>query len=719
MSIRKGVTLVEMMVAVVVLSVGIAGMVGTFKFFNIGIQNSKMRTLANNIAQERIEFLKNKSYYRILVTTATAVDDNFSPQMVYDQAPNGQESVSVGGVNFIRRVYVQKVNEDTSGNLSYLSWNSADTGLKEVTVYIAWSERGTWRKLELRNLINNPNRVNQSSAFSGKVTDAATTANIQGAIVRAQENPSQYGETSASGDYSFAIEPGSYTLLAIKEGYFPKSLPQLSILANQTLSGKDFALNKMSSGTITGTAYLRNHLVISQIVGSSVDVHGFSQEWVEAYNPTTWTWTMATGIDSGLVGIGYKMRNHSGQLINFDYLTLTLPPNSYYLFANTGTVTAAGSSRPSDAVYDPATTDYPNVIRINTDPGNDAASVALADLIAMTALDEVGWKTGGQSAEKYEGDPIDQAIGLELNEQYIRKTSPSSMAVGVGRAYDSNNNNNDFFAISPIAYGPKNSSNSEAPQTGTPAAGALVFSDDSLSNPVTANSAGFFNLTNVSTGSWTVYLSSGNYFASTGTFGGTANSFVASAGTTLALTLPTAYGYVSGRVTDALGVVLKDIKVYTAGTPPANTNALGQYILPASSGTVTVIANYQNQSPSYVELSSMNVVVTAGNINKDVDFSLYFGGKIRGRITTNGVDPLPNIPVTGLKGGVEQGSGISDSNGYFVIAGAGVSTGAYVVTPQLESGESCSPASSTVTLTAAGIIFSDTFTVSNAFGYIT
>ena len=89
---RKAVTLVELMIAVAIMYIGILGMVGAFKFFNVGIQSAKTKSLANNIAQERIEYLKNRSYYRVLVTTETAspADTNFNPPMVYDAYPNGQ-----------------------------------------------------------------------------------------------------------------------------------------------------------------------------------------------------------------------------------------------------------------------------------------------------------------------------------------------------------------------------------------------------------------------------------------------------------------------------------------------------------------------------------------------------------------------------------------------------------------------------------------------------
>ncbi len=713
---RAGVTLTELMVAMVIMSVAILSMVGAFKFLNVGVQSAKTRSLANNIAQERIEFLKNKSYYRVLVTTASTSDPNFSVgEMVYDVAPNGPETVNVGGITFIRRVYIRKVNEDSGGNLDYLAWDEPDPGLKEIKVYVVWKERGEWRKLEVRNLRENPARVNESAVIGGTVRDTGGAA-IADVVVRAQENPSKYGETNASGVYSFTIEPGTYTLLATKDAYFPATLPSFGVLTAQTITGKDFTLAQMSSGTITGTVYISDHLLVSQVVGSSVNSSGFSQEWVEVYNPTTWTWTMATGLNAGVIGLAYQLRNQAKQIIPLDYSTLTLDPQHYYLFANTGTVMAANFDRTADAVYNTAAAGYPNIIKINTDAGNDAAGVAINWCATLTDIDAAGWKTGGQNPGLSMGTPINQETGLELDEQYIRKTSPGSMAVGIGRGYNTNSNNSDFMVM-PLTYGPKNSATHENAATGTPAAGALVFTDDGLSAPVTADSAGAFNLTNVSTGSWIVYASSGLVFSSVAYYGGASANFVSAAGN-LRISSATTYGYVTGRVVNVSGAALSGIKMFSTGSSQVATNSGGRYTLPVTAGMVNVVANYQSQSPSYVELSSAGVVVALGAIVKDVDFSLYYGGRIRGRVTTNGTDPLPNIPVVGFKAGVEQGSGISDSNGYFMISGSGISTGTYVVTPQLETGENSSPSSTTVLLQAGQTAFASTYTISGAFGSV-
>jgi len=723
---RPGITLVELMVAMVIMSVGVLGMVGGFKYFNVGVQSAKTRSLANNIAQERVEYLKNRSYYRVLVTTQTVpADTNFTPPMIYDHAPNGEEVVNVGGLNFTRRVLIRKVNENAGGDLTYLNWNDPDTGLKEIKVIVAWYERGEWRKLEVTNLRENPARINKTSIIKGYVRDPLN-APVEGAVVRAQERPSMYGETNAAGYYNFSIEAGSYTLLAVKDGWFPGTLPQFSLAAGETSPDENFTLTQMSSGTVIGKAYVRDHLVISQVVGGTVTASG-DTEWVEVYNPTTWTWTMATGLGTGaneLVRLAYKESAATLFLPDVDYRAVSLAPNAYFIFANTGTILAAGLTLQADAVYDIDSNWANQDDVIVTGSPSPAGYVALLGGAALTEYDTVGWDATGngiggkQLAEKYEDEAIEQSIGFEPGEAYTRKTTSAGVTPGQGRCYDSNDNNEDFSGAKPFSSLPHNSAQSEVCNSGTPAAGALVFADDGLSTPVAADSDGKFNLTNVATGTWTVFASTGLAYSSVTVSGGTLNSFVVNAGN-IWLSTETTYGYVTGIVRNTAGTALPGIKMFSAGSEQVNTNSSGRYTLPVATGVITVVANYVSQSPSYVELSSMGVSVELGEVAQGVDFTLYYGGRISGRITTNGVDPLPGIPVVGIKDDVEQGNGISDDEGYFTISGSGISTGTYVVVPQLETGEASLPSSTTVTVAAGATAFSSTFSVTGAFGYVT
>ena len=243
----------------------------------------------------------------------------------------------------------------------------------------------------------------------------------------------------------------------------------------------------------------------------------------------------------------------------------------------------------------------------------------------------------------------------------------------------------------------------------------MVFTDDGLSSPVIATSTGAFDPVGVASGTWTVYISSG-FTLSTRAFTGASGGFSSNQGV-VALTSPTIYGYITGTVTDVNAVPLPSIIVYAGGFQ-IPTDSSGKYTLPGYPGGTSVAANYQRASPTYVEISSIGVTVSLGQVTKNVDFVLEKGGKIRGWVTTNLTDPLPNIPVIAAEGGVEKGSGISGSDGYYLVWGAGISTGTYVVSPQLEPGESASTPTYTVTVTAGQTIFAGTFTVSGAMGYI-
>jgi Tfp pilus assembly protein PilV len=79
-----GITLIELMIAAVILVVAALGVMGVFVFIAKSIQHSKCRGLASNLTQEQLQVLKQKNYYRVMVTTTTAFRTEFSPSVPYD-----------------------------------------------------------------------------------------------------------------------------------------------------------------------------------------------------------------------------------------------------------------------------------------------------------------------------------------------------------------------------------------------------------------------------------------------------------------------------------------------------------------------------------------------------------------------------------------------------------------------------------------------------------
>src|SRR5258706_9518051 len=100
-----GVTLVELMITVAILSIGFLAAIGSFRYIGASIQNSKIRTLSNNLAQEQIEKLKNLSYYMLLVTTSSFDDPRFTG-VTYDTGNYPPDTVNEGGISFLRATRV-------------------------------------------------------------------------------------------------------------------------------------------------------------------------------------------------------------------------------------------------------------------------------------------------------------------------------------------------------------------------------------------------------------------------------------------------------------------------------------------------------------------------------------------------------------------------------------------------------------------------------------
>lgn len=724
---RAGITLLELMIATAIISIGVLGMVGAFNYINRGVQGPKGRSLANNLAQEKIEVLKNKSYFRVLVTTQPATDENFGHE--YDAYPNGSETLNVGGINFNRRVMIKKASE-SGGVLNTYAYTVPDTGLKEVTVYVTWMEGASWRKVELRNLIGNPNRTNLSARFSGRVcADAGCATPIEGATVRAQENLSRFAVTDADGDYSLDIEPGEYRLQASKTGYFQSISPVYDITTTQT---HNFTLTPMLTGSVSGSAWLRDHLVISQVVAATETTSGVEIEYVELYNPTTYTITVCdSGTGENYIKLRYFGENGAGQdqdplAYTCNMFSTTVGPGKYYLISNSVPVKVGGGQPNPNGLF--ATSNgtlfggrcgYTNTVYLNCIRKEKAGAIQLYDSAGV--IDTVGWTndSAGKPAPVYEGFAKALPNGFGGEAQLVRYTSAGTVTAATGRAYDANSNSNDFHygAITQRPYALYSWDAAYQPVTGSPAGGALVFANDGLSASTQAAASGNFTLTGVATGYWTLFVSSGVNLSTGGTYGGTTSGFSAQAGEVV-LSSANSFGFVSGRVTGAAGGGLSGI-LMSAGGRQAYTLANGRYILPADPGTQTVFANYQTADTDYIELSSGGVEVALGEPADDVDFTLLTGGRLMGWVTTNGTDPLPNVPVSAFKNGVEQGNGISDSEGYFLIWGSGISTGTYDVSVQLEAGETSTPQTHTGTLDAGEDLFVGTYTVTGALGTIT
>lgn len=740
---RRGVTLVELMVSVAILSIGVLGLIGALGGVQRALQNSKGKTLAVNFAQEKMQLLKQKDYYQVLVTTDPAYRTDYTPNIPYDAGYFPAETTLEGGISFTRLTYIQIVTED-SGAIVTLPPTTTDTGIKQITTTVLWTQGGEKKKYEVKSLFSSPDSSMANCIFSGTVRNAVTAVAISGARVSLTENEGWRDTTNAGGAYSINLNPGSYAMVATAPGYFTE-LRIVSIGPNASQT-QDFNLTQMSSGTAQGTVWHNDHLVISRVVGSTVNADGFSQEYVELFNPTTYTWTL-----NGQIGLKFQRRTTQDAApiaISISYSTPTIAAGGYYLFANTGTVQAGGLVTAADAVWESAIggpndlafelfDPSPSPKQLNVIPvfedggGNGAGALMLYRLSDSTIFDRFGWKGGGAGSDPgfYETTAYDhaQTQGLNLQEQFRRFSSTSGFDASFGPAYDSGNNDVDWNLSGTVTEAPRNSASTSTAIAGVPSIGAVVSCTDGLSIATAAYSVGSppradFALTQIATGTWTVYIASSSLLLehSTVTIAATGSVYTFPSSTTI-LNDSNSFAFVSGRVTDALGNPITPAITVTPGIAGSDTTAntgTGRYLLPVTPGLVDITANPNSANTSYVSASSISLSIALGEVHSGVDFVLSQGGRITGWMTRDGTNHLPGIAVAMLDAnGVTQDQQVSDINGRFFSVN--FATGVYTVEPALASLEGSIPASVSVTVTIGATVSAGTFTITGVLGAIT
>lgn len=721
------------MISIAIMAIFFLAIVGGFGPIAKGIFINKAKTMGTNLAQEQVEKLKAVSYYRLLITPSPLTYPN--PAVSYDDTYYPPEQILAGGVACTRLTYIQVAQEDSgTGKIITLSPSTPDTGLKLITVTVIWG--GTdGNYLQVRNLVSNPEMVMSDAIFTGTITDTGTGNPIENARVNIAENAGWLYTTGSDGKYSLSVVAGNYNVVTTAQGYFSKSAYK-TIDNLQTLM-QDFALVKMGSATVTGLVWKKNnHVVISQVVGSSVcAATGFIQEYIELFNPTTAAFTVASGGVPEMDLIYQAEGDMVSRVLSLDYYVESIPAHSYYLIANTTTISVCGSTITADATFRITDPEYPDIIK-----NPDAGGFGIVPTGTTDWIDRFGWdrNNGSKQAEIYETEGLDENIGLEVDEQYVRRCSTSNVLVnGVGPCYDSGNNDKDFFRAKPMIYTPHNSSDTASIIiAGEPIEGAAVTMDDGLSSGTNTYLVGSppyaeFVLTSVATGTWTCMISGGGYLhqISTVSITGTGTISIPNATTdppwgvvgysSVVLSSAAEQGYVSGTVTNAGGSVinLPNITV-TDGFNSVSTDANGKYMLQTSTGTYTITANPNGINPQYVSHVKTGIVVTLGAITSGVDFRLSEGGRIEGFATRDGTNPLPDVLfVAEDSNGNIQGDAISGSDGYFMLIN--LSTGSYTVYPVLDSGEKATPDDDDVDIqNAGGTVFSTTFTVTGAFGRI-
>jgi len=470
------------MVATVILSIGILGLFGAFKYIARSTLISRGTSMATNLGQERIESLKNLSYYALQITTDSATNATVTPAILYDRVNYPPEVIAIGGITFTRYTYVGMA-EMSGSNISTVTFTYPDTGLKQITVDIVWAEAGRAKRWTLRNLLENPDINPLDATISGTVTNSAGGF-VASAVVVVEQNEDWGATANASGAYSFTVYHGTYTVRASSTGWSDGVSSSLVAAKGYTTTVPAIALTATATGYITGNAWYNTGLVISQVVADTQTqvADGTTQyvEYVELFNPTTFPIDIGTTDNAFPKPVALMYADYTYSAANsyhFDYgpaswgsgtwgmvnITTYVAPGRYYLIANATQLCINGAYITADAYY----TDYTTVLNSASVPpptypdliiNNRAGMVGLytwsSNWVTTPWYDIVGWADAdvGHVPDFYEGTYIPNSVGDGLGDpsgkQIVRVSSPgisASTLANYGRAYDSTSNARDFL----------------------------------------------------------------------------------------------------------------------------------------------------------------------------------------------------------------------------------------------------------------------------------
>ena len=426
---RRGVTLTELMVAMAVLTIGVIAGMGSFKYINRAITQSRLKTLAVNLAQEKMEVLKNKSYFQLLVTTASANSVGYSPNFTYDTDSYPPQTITLWGFPALTRV----VNIDyvtLSGSVvTVLPYSADDPGMKRVSVYVMWEDAGTPKKVQIDSYYENPSIAVMSAGFRGNVTKATGGA-LANALVEVMGASRWRTYSDAAGAYTFQVVPGTYSLVCSSQGYFTETSASLSVSAG-VYTTKDFVITKIATGAVSGLAYLRDHPVIYMVVASSAMVNGDEVEFVSLYNPTTAQINMltnpavSTSNNLKLAYWGEAGASEDVPEIWLEHRSTYIASGYHYMIASTGTFTYKGTAITADAVYTAANSPDCDTVgaQLSCIRRDKAGAIRITD-VNGTVLDTLGWShtAAARAAPYWEGTSYGLAAGLVEGAQFFRFT---------------------------------------------------------------------------------------------------------------------------------------------------------------------------------------------------------------------------------------------------------------------------------------------------------
>ena len=653
-----GFALLDVLIAALIVT--IVGIAVALAFSNVSrsMVFSRMRTVANNLAQEKVEAVKSISYGDIKVTSAGDLSSYGYDNTNEDYVP---ETVTAAGVQYKRYTTLWLASEQLVGGktvISTMTPSSFDCGVKKIKVEVKWVSNNRQQSLVLYNLITDPEKETKNGVVYGFVTSTDTTLPLADVEVAVVQNMAWSTITSATGYYIIETTmPATVQVTAFTDDYFSATSNNITIPARC-----DLQLSKIPVGIIDGYVVKNDHLIISLVVATTIyNQYRYSsdvdEEYVQLYNPTTWQWEISNDWPYNHDYVKFYYVNSSNQISQFPsmtYRTDSLPSYAYYLIGNQSHLYLNQTRVDPDAYYDG-----------NVMTSSAAAGVAICNRYNVW-LDSVSWgRVSGEGtvppskAVETKGFTVSGKSPIAPGYMLYRigLGSTGTFTVRGGGANDSNDNSSDFCyeAIGKTCGPPYSSSLSSPPASGTPACGAFVSSDGCPYNDITdtctvKSDHGAYYCIKVTSGSCNIHISLGNCYADINNISirdgeHKTLSTVCLNSSCSGSSSSSSSGTISGVVMNGVNnKVLPGILV-SVGAYSTITNDKGKYVLLVDTGPYMVIANPNNNSSSWTS-DAESITVPSKTVVTVPNLLVYPATTISG-LTRNDVSaPLPYVMIT-------------------------------------------------------------------------
>lgn len=156
----KGFTLIEVLAAMAILSIGLVSLMSLSVTSLKSKETGKRRTIAVNLAADRIEYLRAIPYHNVNIDGSDVItrecdsfDDDTRFECYLETDPSVDFTETIGGLEFLWNWEVKYINLDNDGETNQTdSVNIEDDDVKLISVNVLWTDMFGDHRVTLKTL---------------------------------------------------------------------------------------------------------------------------------------------------------------------------------------------------------------------------------------------------------------------------------------------------------------------------------------------------------------------------------------------------------------------------------------------------------------------------------------------------------------------------------------------------------------------------------------